>query len=299
MDGKNQHTHEQTVRRLAADHPEVLDYDQLYQASDGLRLPVFMPGLCAEAVATKTWTLDGLLALEPETPVTVEYYADADRRKRYELVTKPFGDLAGVMVEEPEKWFIAEQNLDQVFPKVAADLPPLPVLPGDARSVLRLVFFGTNSQSATHFHVRDQAILSHLRGQKRVILTGPKTTDRMATNSPFGGRPQFSTHGPEAGGDALECFAELVGEDEVSHVDLLPGDALFIPVHWWHWAEGKGENLSVTTFWRASLREWVFPHPGIRAVAALGLGESAKAVRQVVGRLNEATASRSSATSPK
>ena len=272
------------VRKLVTEGPGALDYDSLFEASDGLREPVFLPGLCADTVATETWTLDGLLNLEPDTPVTAEFYRDADRRKPYEQVTKPFAELAGDMAADPEKWFIAELNLDEVFTRVARELPPLSVLPADARAILRLVFFGTNSQSATHFHVLDQAILEHLRGHKRVILAGPKTTDRLSTNSPFGGRPQFSTHGPNAGDDALACFTDLVGSEAMA-VDLTPGDALFIPVHWWHWVEGRGECLSVTTFWRASLKDWAFPRPGIRAATAVGLGEAAKLVRGAIDLL--------------
>lgn len=257
----------------------------LSQASEGMKFPVLLKGCCRPEVEAHEWSLGRMLALDPEAEVTVEYYPDADRRLPYEQITRPFKDLAGPMADEPEKWFIAERNFDEVFPRVAPDLPALSVLPVGARCVLRLVFFGTNSQSATHFHVRDQAILAHLRGRKRVVLAGPKATNVLATNSPFGGRPQFSTHGPESDGDALDYFTDLLGTETVSHVDMEPGDALFIPVHWWHWAEGYGENLSVTTFWRASLRNWEFPHPGVRAANAVVLGEAAKIVRGVAERM--------------
>lgn len=276
------------VAVLDPDDTGRFDYEQLLAASGGLKSPVLMRKLCAESVTGHAWTLERILELDPDALVTVEYYADADRRKPYEQVTKPFRELASPMSTEPEKWFIAERDFDETFPKIAGELARLSVLPDDAKSVLRLVFFGTNSQSATHFHVRDQAILAHLRGSKRVVLMGPKTTNRMATNSPFGGRPQFSTHGPEKGGDAVAFFNDLLGTAEVQFVDLEPGDGLFIPVHWWHWAEGYGENLSVTTFWRASLRDWVFPHPGIRALNAVALGETARFVRKAA-RFNRRT----------
>ena len=260
----------------------ILTPADLDDASDGFRQPVFMPGLCSDSITKSDWSVPGLLALEPETSITVEYYADADRRKPYQLITKSFGALAGPMADEPEKWFIAERNFDETFPKVAMSLPRLVVLPSAARAVTRLVFLGTNSQSATHFHVRDQAVLVHLNGKKRVILAGPKTTDSLATNSKFGRRPQFSTHGPDAGGDALEHFGQIVGPDNVMGVDLDPGDALFIPVHWWHWVEGVGENFSVTTFWRASVREWALPHPGLRAATATVVAKLVGLARRLV-----------------
>lgn len=268
---------------LVADGSNVAGSRELIEASEGLRSPVYLPGMCARSDAAEQWTLEHLLSLEPETPVTAEYYADADRRQPYVHVVKPFREIAAAMAEEPEKWFIAELNFDEVFARAAADLPRVAVLPPDARKLLRLVFFGNDTQSATHFHVRDQAILEHLKGKKKVVLAGPKTTAALATNSAFGGRPQFSTHGPEPGQGALDCFSELVG-DEAILVEMHPGDALFIPVHWWHWVEGEGECLSVTTFWRAAYREWAFPAPGLRAATAVTLGEAAKLVRRFTQR---------------
>lgn len=278
------HQDTRQVIRLEAPSGRQLEYADLVDASNGLREPVLLPGICAEKLAVETWTLDHLVSLEPETMVTAEYYPDGDRRKPYVHIRKPFSEIAADLAAQPKHWFLAELNFDEVFSQAANQLPALSVLPQDAREILRLVFFGTDTQSATHFHVRDQAILEHLRGQKRVVLTGPKTTDRMATNSPFGGRPQFSTLGPEAGQDALERFTEIVGNEAMS-VDLEPGDGLFIPVHWWHWAEGFGESLSVTTFWRAAYSDWTFPHPGIRAGTAVALGSAARLVRAGLKRI--------------
>lgn len=270
------------ISRLVGDADRPPTYEDLLEASDGLRQPVLLPGLCGATTAGQRWTLDYLFGIEPEVAVDAEFYVDADRRKKYEHRSVLFRELSENMKSDPTRWYLAEQDLDKIFPLVAQELPRLPVLPDDARDALRLVFFGNDSQSATHFHVRDQAILEHLKGDKRVILAGPEATSALATNSPFGGRPQFSTHGPEDGGDALSCFTDLCG-DKAFHVDLEPGDSLFIPVHWWHWVEGQGECLSVTTFWRASIREWAFPHPGIRASTAVALGETAKVVRGALG----------------
>lgn len=278
-----QHTSDRGVRELLTDDPTTVSYDQLVEASDGLQQPLLIRGACRQSIAAN-WTLDELFGLEPEDSVTAEYYPDGDRRKQYERVDITFADLRQKMNVEPEHWYLAERDLDTTFPKVAVDLPRLSLLTDDARHILRLVFFGTNTQSATHFHVRDQAVLEHLRGKKRVVLAGPNATGALATNSPFGGRPQFSTHGPEVGENAVECFTRLAGDD-VSSVDLEAGDSLFIPVHWWHWVEGIGECLSVTTFWRASIRDWGYPHPAIRAATAVALGQTAKTIRGAAHRV--------------
>ena len=264
---------------LAPTSASAVTADQLLQASNGLREPVLLRDDCGDTIAGTTWSLDYLFETQAETVVEAEFYPDADRRKPYDVVSLPLSELRDKMRSDPTKWYLAEKQLDELFGSVAAELPRVSSLPGHAAHVMRLVFFGTDTQSATHFHVRDQAILRHLRGKKRVILTGPECSGELATNSPFGGRPQFSTHGPEHGADALAAFTELCG-DNAFQVDLEPGDSLFIPVHWWHWVEGQGECLSVTTFWRAGFREWAFPRPGVRAATAVALGETAKVVRR-------------------
>ncbi len=254
-------------------------YDDLLEVSKGLRIPVHLPGLYADTVLSGTWTLENLLSLDPDGEATVEYYADGDKRKRFTRVTKPFSELSRLLATEPEKWFIASQDFDEMFPKVASSLAPLPVLPSNPRVPMRSAFFGLNTRSAMHFHTRDQAVLTHLRGTKRFVLTPPGTTKQLATNSPFSNRPQYSSHGPEEGQDAFEAFAELVGDDNVGVIDMTAGDSLFIPVHWWHWVEGDGETLSVTTFWRARASEWSMPAPGLRSIAAIAIAETVGGAR--------------------
>ena len=257
---------------------EQLSFDRLSTVSGGLKNPVSLPGLCVDAEAVGTWTLLGMLEREQDRVVPVEYYAAGDKRKPYELQHIPLRDYAAAIERgDHDYWFLAEQNLDDIFPSAAGELPKLSVLPSNAGSVIRSVFFGIDTASATHFHTRDQAILVQVTGSKKVVLALP--TAPLATNRVLSGRPQFSTCGPEPGGDAAAYFSDLL-DGETVVVDLSPGDALFIPVHWWHWAESRDESLSVTTFWRASPRDWVFPTPGFRALTAVVVGTAAGLVRR-------------------
>ena len=42
------------------------------------------------------------------------------------------------------------------------------------------------------------------------------------------------------------------------------GEALFIPIHWWHAVYGLKLSVSGTFFWHARLSAWHFPVPGVR-----------------------------------
>ena len=63
--------------------------------------------------------------------------------------------------------------------------------------------------------------------------------------------------------------------------DLLPGEMLYIPVHWWHVTEVNGFQISVTHFWKAKLQCWTFPTPGFHVVAREILFQTKKALTRV------------------
>lgn len=53
-------------------------------------------------------------------------------------------------------------------------------------------------------------------------------------------------------------------------VELHPGDALFLPLHWLHVPEGRGWNVSVTHWWRPHRRDWRMSGAAVRALAGVG-----------------------------
>ena len=48
---------------------------------------------------------------------------------------------------------------------------------------------------------------------------------------------------------------------------LHPGEMLFIPVHWWHLTAVGGYQVSVSHFFRAGIKQWNFPKPGMAVLA--------------------------------
>jgi hypothetical protein len=62
---------------------------------------------------------------------------------------------------------------------------------------------------------------------------------------------------------------------------LEPGDALFIPVYWWHCLEGVGVNISVNFWWKTPLRDRVLSRQWARFTAGSALKMIRRRVRRV------------------
>jgi hypothetical protein len=67
---------------------------------------------------------------------------------------------------------------------------------------------------------------------------------------------------------------------------LQPGDAPFIPVHWWHVVYGYERSVSVTFFWKAQWGCWRFPSPGFHTLAGMLTHRLLQTTRQATRRLN-------------
>lgn len=244
-----------------------------------------MPSLLADAPAIEKWTLENIAERSGDRLYDVEHYADEDRSKAWTPEKLTFGDyVSKIRAGEEKRWFAASLDLDRDFPEIADELPQLPVMPEGASHVLRSPFFGRNTETALHIHTLDQAILVQVQGPKRVVLVHPDHNRLITTNHWYGSRPQYSTRYPEAGQDIADYLEELTGSRQPEY-ELAPGDALFIPIHWWHWAFGEGDTLSVTTFWRAALREWHFPQPGLRSVGAHLVAKGSAPVKKALERI--------------
>jgi len=91
----------------------------------------------------------------------------------------------------------------------------------------------------------------------------------------------------------LERFSRFA-EAKPLDFRLEPGEILFIPVHWWHLTNVEGYQVSVTQIWRASVRQWTFPQPGLQMAAREVFFRGKKGLRGVKRRLGRALGRRAS-----
>jgi len=128
------------------------------------------------------------------------------------------------------------------------------------------IFLGRNTRCIGHFHPKAQALLCQVQGVKQVRMYPPGELRRLSlfpawSESFYRSRVNFY-----GDGSAFPSWSEARGE----LVELRPGDALFLPLHWLHVPEGKGWNVSVTHWWRPDRRDWRMSRATGRALVGIG-----------------------------
>lgn len=141
----------------------------------------------------------------------------------------------------------------------------LPALFSEApRRALFISFF-----RGMHWHNGREAVATLLNGRKRFVLFHPGDAQYLYPSRLLGsGLSWFDER------EAVFCsevpFEE--GPDAIDHsrfpkvkratpyvVDLQPGEALYIPTHWWHYTLAAEPCAVMVDFWDSPLKRWGFP----------------------------------------
>ncbi|HEX4338158.1 MAG TPA: cupin-like domain-containing protein [Polyangiaceae bacterium] len=172
---------------------------------------------------------------------------------REELVARLTGvvKLAG----EPPDWFF---DVPTELPELRAALPPPPVTSGPFRYGVAL---GADTVTRGHYHTYEHALISQVHGEKRVVLYPP--WERLY---PFPRRLRHSPHEYSRVDFAEPDVATFprVAAATRFETTLHAGDALFVPVHWWHAVYGAGPIFSVSLLWNARFADYRFRASGLR-----------------------------------
>jgi hypothetical protein len=141
--------------------------------------------------------------------------------------------------------------LDEVFPEFAAELAPRPFV--DPRQYLRAeLFSGLDYSIHGHCHPKVHALLCHLEGKKDVVLYPPGDTPLLYPH------PVYAEEYATSRADFFSLDPTLFPRLAKGHrlvLRLAAGDALFIPVGYWHAVSAPGISSSVSFFWRARARD--------------------------------------------
>jgi jumonji domain-containing protein 7 len=191
---------------------------------------------------------------------TVEVYPQRDfhsvQHRKQEMSLATYLDLISAPSDAgAERYYLAERSLKKDLPELVGDIEVPPFV--DRTEIMTaVIFLGRDTASGIHYHRSSEALLCQVVGKKRVALFAPDQADHLyATTSNHAGlRNSFDVDTrrfPKAAmAQPMECVLE-------------PGDALFIPIHWWHGVEGAGFNTSVTFFWRTRVRKIFSPPQGL------------------------------------
>jgi hypothetical protein len=248
------------------------------------RKPVVIVGAATGWPALAEWNKARLSSLVERHSIPVDVYEDGDffaiggplgHRKRIHTSFRKY--LEASAAKGPRRYYAPDLSLRRFFPELERDVRVPSFIPADARPRLFL-FAGDSAITAGHFHPFTHALTCQVVGRKRIVVYPPEDGEGLY---PF---PWFSPAFFWSRVNFLEPdyikFPKLRSTRPLV-ADLEPGDALFIPAHFWHWTQGFDFSVSVLVSWKAEFSTWHFPTPGYACAFAKVVWPVEKVIRKV------------------
>lgn len=282
----------QTVERIEAPTRE-----RFFEEYVARNRPVILTGVATDWPAMKRWSPEYFKRVAGDSKIVVHYndggnfhewYVNKQRREDRHI---PFGELVDLLgTPEGVRYYMTEHEIDKISEELALDVDFREyIIPNDVFHPM--LFLGRDTCMPLHYHGTTEALLCQLHGSKRVRLYEPGQFELLYPGTWFGDAPLFSrVNGMDPDLERYSRFAEAKPLD----FRLEPGEILFIPVHWWHLTNVEGYQVSVTQIWRASVRQWTFPRPGLQMAAREVVYKSKKGLRGVKRRLRRVLGRRAS-----
>jgi len=220
-------------------------FDQYYSRNR----PVVLPGAMASCDAVRTWSPDFFAEHYSHVEVQITSGRDAtpdyERRYREMVRTVSMRQLAERLVSEPESndfYLIARNNFfdnPRLRPLRDALRPPAGIIDDrDRRPGAAKLWIGPKG-TVTPLHFDEHSILfAQVHGRKHFKLVPSFDYPRMYVHHTY-----YSEVDPEQV-DARRH--PLFADASVMDVIVEPGDCLFLPVGWWHWARSLSVSISAT-----------------------------------------------------
>ena len=254
------HPARQQVERVAG-----LEAERFHRDFYAANRPVVMTGQMQHWPAMSRWTPDYLKARFGEVPVQVQMgrESDPDFEVNMHLLrhTMPFGDYVQKVETSPPSndfYMVASNHVlhETGLGALMEDVDFFPELMSPERLPGSTFFwYGPAGTVTPLHHDPSNIILAQLRGRKHVRMYPPVQTPLLdnCLGVYSGADPENPTAGPPE-------FVHATAMETT----LGPGEALFIPVGWWHHVRSLDVAISVssTAFRADNFFEWNMPnHP--------------------------------------
>ncbi|WP_061538601.1 cupin-like domain-containing protein [Collimonas fungivorans] len=220
--------------------------------------PVIIRHSTEVAQACKFWSMNYLTEKQPEQQVRVASYEDnkltlfpleylkMTMRKFTELVRKDGNH---------KKYYLAEANLDQTLP-ISKNEISIPHFIPKNKLLYKLLFIGIDTLTSAHYHFPPlEALLTQVVGEKKVLLY-PAAQYKLLYPFPWYSKYSNWSRVPIDPNDENRlCAKEYPKLKNINEYVVLlgPGESLYIPQGWFHVAQGIGESISVSFFFKGSL----------------------------------------------
>jgi len=225
--------------------------------------PVLIMGLTRDWPAHATWNPEYLREKIGNRRVPIKTYSSAEGRYGFPTFRfTTFGDYLDLQEDPHQRRLcrLGDVNIEPFLSELSPDIRrPALVESSTCRAAL---FTGVDTFCNAHYHTADEALLTQVFGQKRILLFPPRYAQSLYPVPWYQLANNWSSVNVEMPDlDRHPRFKEA----QPIEVLVSPGQSLYIPVHWFHAVFGVGMTATVTWFWPSNVRRWQFPFPGYRA----------------------------------
>lgn len=240
--------------RLAADRPGA-DHVTRLHAPDAARFfadfyhahrPVLLTGLIDHWPAMRRWSLDDFESRLGARPVRVQWDRESD--KDYEAnsdahgTTRLFAEvIARLRAPDPSNdFYMTANNHDHnrhALAELWDDVGDIPGILTAQQGRDGFLWIGPRGTITPWHHDLTNNLLLQIRGTKRVRLAASHDTPLMRNS-----RHCFSDWKT----DELAPGPAAPGRPAVFECDIAPGEALFLPVGWWHHVESRDVTIGMS-----------------------------------------------------
>ncbi len=224
-----------------------------------IRHPVLLEQLIINWPALDSWDIEYLQSKYGDIIIPIEYFTNEYFRPS-KIINIKFSEYLTTLKTATKRpsIYLSELELTKYFPELLSDIRTPAFLPPTVKLHHKL-FFGYASIASAHYHAVRQALLCQIIGNKKVYLIHPRYFYRLSPEPWYSTSFNFSKIN-FSNEQQLEKYKKYFIE-----VNLKPGDALFIPINWWHLVIGEQLSLSLTFFWDATFTWEDFTIPWLRS----------------------------------
>ncbi|HEX4338719.1 MAG TPA: cupin-like domain-containing protein [Polyangiaceae bacterium] len=236
--------------------------------------PIVIRGLASD-FAARSWDFPRIAPHFPKRALRATGVSHGLRETWHftseELAERLSSDV--VAADTPRADWLFDVRAD--LPELLSSLPPPAVSRGATQYRL---FMGRSTVTPGHYHSFQHALLCAIHGTKRVLLYTPEDSGKLYPEPMKPEDRHYRSSQVDFATPDLARFP-LFASARPLEVTLAPGDALFVPVHFWHAVYGTGPVMSTSLFWNARLRDYRFPQPGFSTLAGVVRAELARGLR--------------------
>lgn len=232
------HDNAVTLQCRASIQPE--EFRKEYVARN---LPLHIPALASDWPAMEKWSFQYIANLGPELEVGAavgDFFNDRTQFKRQTL-----GEYVQLLVSgEPDAGYLAVFQMFKAFPQLIEDVDFS--LLSSAMPLNHPMGWLGPAGSISGYHIDwAENIVAQICGRKRFYLVAPDQTRKMYPGKKY---DYLSLVSQVDARNYDDRRFPLFREANVLGVTLQPGDVLYIPRGWWHYAESLEPSISVNNF---------------------------------------------------